>query len=81
MHKPQKVYTFSFIVGNIVPESVKCIHSATKRSTDMVWVSLPHTGTQEPLGSKRVEGYILWFRVRVKEPTRANIYVYIYIDV
>ena len=25
-----KVYTFSFIVGNIVPKSVKCIHSATK---------------------------------------------------
>ena len=27
---PQKVYTFSFIVGNIIPKSVKCIHSATK---------------------------------------------------
>ena len=30
VHKPQKVYTFSFIVGNIIPKSVKCIHSATK---------------------------------------------------
>ena len=27
---PPKVYTFSFIVGNIIPKSVKCIHSATK---------------------------------------------------
>ena len=26
---PQKFYTFSFIVGNIIPKSVKCIHSAT----------------------------------------------------
>ena len=26
----QTVYTFSFIVGNIVPKSVKGIHSATK---------------------------------------------------
>ena len=26
----QKVYTFSFIVGSIIPKSVKCIHSATK---------------------------------------------------
>ena len=24
------MYTFSFIVGNIIPKSVKCIHSATK---------------------------------------------------
>ena len=30
VHKPQKVYTFSFIEGNIIPRSVKCIHSATK---------------------------------------------------
>ena len=30
VHKPQKVHTFSFIVGNIIPKSVKCIHSATK---------------------------------------------------
>ena len=40
-HKPQKVYTFSFIVGSIIPKSsfivgsmipksVKCIHSATR---------------------------------------------------
>ena len=28
---PKKVYTFSFIVGNIIPKSVKCIHSVTKR--------------------------------------------------
>ena len=27
---PPKVYTFSFIVGNIIARSVKCIHSATK---------------------------------------------------
>ena len=27
---PPKVYAFSFIVGNIIPKSVKCIHSATK---------------------------------------------------
>ena len=27
---PPKVYTVSFIVGNIIPKSVKCIHSATK---------------------------------------------------
>ena len=27
---PPKVYTFSFRVGSIIPESVKCIHSATK---------------------------------------------------
>ena len=30
VHKPQQVYTFRFIVGNIIPKSVKCIHSATK---------------------------------------------------
>ena len=30
VHKPQKVHTFSFIVHNIIPQSVKCIHSATK---------------------------------------------------
>ena len=24
------MYTFSFIVGNIIPKSAKCIHSATK---------------------------------------------------
>ena len=24
------MYTFSFIVGNTIPKSVKCIHSATK---------------------------------------------------
>ena len=30
LHKPQKVYTFSSIVGNIIPKSVTCIHSATK---------------------------------------------------
>ena len=24
------MYTFSFVVGNIMPTSVKCIHSATK---------------------------------------------------
>ena len=24
------MYTFSFVVGNIIPKSVKCIHSATK---------------------------------------------------
>ena len=27
---PKKVYTFSFIVVNIIPKSVKCIHPATK---------------------------------------------------
>ena len=27
---PQKGYTFSSIVGKIIPKSVKCIHSATK---------------------------------------------------
>ena len=27
---PQKVYKFSFIVGNTIPKSVKCIHSATR---------------------------------------------------
>ena len=27
---PPKVPTFSFIVVNIIPKSVKCIHSATK---------------------------------------------------
>ena len=26
---PPKVYTFSFILGNIIPKSVKCVHSAT----------------------------------------------------
>ena len=30
VRKPQKVYIFSFIVGTIIPKSVKCIHSATK---------------------------------------------------
>ena len=28
---PQKVYTFSSIVANIIPKSEKCIRSATKR--------------------------------------------------
>ena len=27
---PPKVFTFSFIVGNIIPKSVKCFHSATE---------------------------------------------------
>ena len=27
---PKKMYTFSFVVGNIIPKSVSCIHSATK---------------------------------------------------
>ena len=27
---PPKVYTFSFIVGSIIPKSLQCIHSATK---------------------------------------------------
>ena len=32
VHRPQKVCTFSFIVGNndIIQKSVRCIHSATK---------------------------------------------------
>ena len=30
---PEKVYTFSFIVGNTIQKSVKCIHSATKLLT------------------------------------------------
>ena len=30
VHNPPKVYTFSFIVGNVIPKSVECIHSATK---------------------------------------------------
>ena len=29
---PQNVYTFSFIAGNIIPKSVKCIHSATTQN-------------------------------------------------
>ena len=28
------MYTFSFIVGNISPKSVKCIHSATKKNNN-----------------------------------------------
>ena len=28
---PKKVYTFSFTVGDTIPKSVKCIHSATKK--------------------------------------------------
>ena len=27
---PPKVHTFIFLVGNIIPKSVKCVHSATK---------------------------------------------------
>ena len=30
VHKPPKVYTDSFIVGNMIPKSGKCIHSATE---------------------------------------------------
>ena len=30
VHKPQKVYTFGFIAGDIILKSVKCSHSATK---------------------------------------------------
>ena len=42
------MYTFSFIVGNIIPKSVKCIHSATKstwinRRTEGVERSTAHT--------------------------------------
>ena len=33
---PKKVYTLSFIVGNIIPKSVKCIHSATKPSSSHI---------------------------------------------
>ena len=35
-HKPQKVYTFPFIVGSIIPKSVKCIHSATKLTLNLI---------------------------------------------
>ena len=38
VHKPQKVYTFSVIVGNIIPKSVKRIHSATKDKC-MYWLT------------------------------------------
>ena len=32
------MYAFSFIVGNIIPKSVKCIHSATKKGLrDVGW--------------------------------------------
>ena len=31
------MYTFSFIVGNIIPKIVKCIHSATKTRDDAAW--------------------------------------------
>ena len=41
-----KKYTFSFIVGNIFPKSVKCIHSATKKRTN-VW----HSGARYVKGA------------------------------
>ena len=46
------MYTFSFIVGNIIPKSVKCIHSATKHSILQVSYpkgpSTPHWRTLRP---------------------------------
>ena len=38
-HKPQEVYTFSFILGNIIPKSVKSIHSSTKRLFHLAFAS------------------------------------------
>ena len=42
---PPKVYTFSFIVGDLIPKSLKCIHSATKSG---VWVSAPVETPKQP---------------------------------
>ena len=38
------MYTFSLIVGNIIPKSVKCIHSATKGVLRVAkgWVLMGH---------------------------------------
>ena len=42
------MYTFSFIVGDIIPKSVKCIHSATKSS------SSPSRGLEMQLHESRI---------------------------
>ena len=34
------MYTFSFIVGNIIPKNVKCIHSATYKLIQGCMLSL-----------------------------------------
>ena len=48
---PKKVYTFSFIVGDIIQKVKKCIHSATKKHKHQDW------GTQ----AVRSEGLELGF--------------------
>ena len=56
--RPPKLYTFSFIVDNIIPKSVKCIHSTTK----VIGVPLKGSIGVPFKGSSRVsspkEGYI-----------------------
>ena len=49
------MYTFRFIVGNIIPKSVKCIHSATKDLRGLGFRGFGFGG----FGS-RVEGLMLW---------------------
>ena len=44
------MYTFSFIVGNIIPKSVKCIHSATKLKKRIPEPGIPGPGSVEERG-------------------------------
>ena len=53
---PQKVYTFPFIVGSIIPKSVKCIHSATKVIiSGLSPILTPVTKSHDPLSRVCVE--------------------------
>ena len=46
-----KVYTSSIIVGNIIPKSVRCIHSATKtKHPTMLELGRKETGSGYGLG-------------------------------
>ena len=45
------MYTFSFIMGNIIPKRVKCIHSATKPNPSRGAVR----SAKDPPAQKRAE--------------------------
>ena len=75
------MYTFIFRVGNIVPTSVKCIHSATKAKTS------PRTAPRTLGENLRADvaglpawGSVLWFLyIYIYIHTYKYIYIYIYI--
>ena len=61
------MYTFSFIVGNTIPKSVKCIHLATKinpRSPTIQGMPRPRPGKLDG-HCRTAQGSLLYFQDRV----------------